>query len=56
MVTEVDRITTWLDVLAVLVVSVGVVGGLWPWLGWFALVVGGLLLFAASQIAVRVRA
>lgn len=49
-----DRVTTGLDVLAILAVVVGVTGGLWPWLGWFALAVGGLLLAAASQVVVRV--
>jgi hypothetical protein len=46
-----ERITDLLDVLGLLAVAAGVGGGLWPRIGWWALVVAGALLLVGVQVA-----
>src|SRR4051812_8369676 len=42
--TTTRRASVWLDVVAMLAVAAGVAWGLWPWLGPFAIAIGGVLL------------
>ena len=46
-----DLVTDWLDVLGLLAVAVGLVLGLWPYLGGFSLLSGGIAVLAGSAFA-----
>lgn len=49
-----QKITTLFDSLAVLAISVGVAGALWPYIAWVSLVVSGFIILGASALAARV--
>lgn len=46
-----EFVTTLLDTVGLLLVAAGVSGGLWPLVGAWALIVGGLVLLAGSWLA-----
>ena len=46
-----ERLTSALDILALLLVSAGVSGGCWAWFGWWSLALGAVPLVAGSQLA-----
>lgn len=46
-------LTTGLDLLGLGLVSAGVGGGLWAWIGAFALAPAGILLIGGSYVAAR---
>lgn len=49
--------TDVLDLVGLALITAGVAGGLWPLIGWWSLVVAGLVLLGTSaSIAVRQRA
>lgn len=45
--------TTLLDLLGLLLIVVGVAGGLWPLIGWWALGPAGLVLIGVSQVVTK---
>lgn len=51
-----DFVTTLLDTLGLLLIAAGVVGGLWVYVGAWALVGGGGVVLAGSWLASRVAA
>lgn len=48
-----DAVTTALDLIALVLVTVGLIGYLYQWVGPLAFVVGGLLMGGASLFAAR---
>jgi hypothetical protein len=48
-----DLVTTLLDTAGLGLLAAGVTGGLWVWVGGWALCAGGLVLLAGSQLANR---
>lgn len=48
-----DHLTTWLDVLGVLLITAGIAAGLQPVLGWSSLAAAGGFVIGASALASR---
>lgn len=48
-----EFVTTLLDTLGLLLLAAGVAGGLWPWIGAWALSIGGAVVLAGSWFAAR---
>lgn len=48
-----EFVTTLLDTLGLLLVAAGVAGGLWVFVGAWALIVGGLVLLTGSWLSTR---
>jgi hypothetical protein len=48
-------LTSLLDVLATLLFAAGLAGGLWPLIGWWALMCSGFLVLVGSAVAERSR-
>ena len=48
-----ELVTTLLDTLALLLIAAGATAAVWPYVGPSALALGGLIVLAGSQLAVR---
>ena len=46
-----ELVTTFLDTLALLLIAAGVTGGAWPYVGPWALSIGGAVVMAGSAFA-----
>jgi hypothetical protein len=45
------RVSVALDAVAALAMAVGVAGGLWQWINWFGIAIGGALLTVIIYLA-----
>lgn len=45
-----DAVTSALDILGLLLFAAGVAAGVFPWLGWASLAVGGVVVVIGSAI------
>jgi hypothetical protein len=45
-----DAVTFALDVLALLLLAAGVAGGMFPWIGWWALALAALVIVGGVQL------
>jgi hypothetical protein len=52
-VTLTEKASLLLDLIGILAVAAGVAGGLWQWVGPWALIVGGAILLAGSWLSSR---
>ncbi|MEV3995803.1 hypothetical protein AB0K62_08935 [Streptomyces halstedii] len=48
-----EQMTTWLDMLGLLLIAAGAAAGLHPLIGWASLAAAGLIVLAGSAYAVR---
>ncbi|MFD4000853.1 hypothetical protein [Streptomyces rubiginosohelvolus] len=48
-----DLMTTWLDMLGLVLIAAGAAAGLHPLIGWTSLAVGGVVILAGSAYAAR---
>ncbi|WP_274031483.1 hypothetical protein [Streptomyces sp. MMBL 11-1] len=48
-----EQMTTWLDMLGLVLIAAGVAAGLHPLIGWASLAAGGAVVLAGSAYAVR---
>lgn len=50
-----EWMTTWLDVLGLMLVAAGAAAGMYPLIGWAGLAVAGVVVLAGSALAARQR-
>ncbi|WP_405549700.1 hypothetical protein [Streptomyces microflavus] len=48
-----EQMTTWLDMLGLVLIAAGAAAGLHPLIGWASLAVAGAIVLAGSAYAVR---
>ncbi|MFD8581516.1 hypothetical protein ACFV2A_01365 [Streptomyces californicus] len=48
-----EQLTTWLDMLGLVLIAAGAAAGLHPLIGWASLAVGGAVVLAGSAYAAR---
>lgn len=48
-----EWMTTWLDVLGLVLVAAGAAAGMYPLIGWAGLAVAGVVVLAGSALAAR---
>lgn len=49
-----DGVTTALGAVGVMGVALALIGGLWPYLGWWSLAVAGMVCIVVSELAHRI--
>ena len=48
-----ELMTTWLDVLGLVLIAAGAAAGLYPVIGWAGLAAAGLIILGGSMLAAR---